>query len=122
SNTRRANMFQLYSEQVATAGFNLVDCGDDTWGALLGTATYDAVTFAWQSTSTAVDASMATFRTGGGNNLTGYSNPDVDALWDELKVTFEEDRQREILIEIEKLLWEDAYGITVFQFPGITVY
>ncbi|PKQ25868.1 MAG: hypothetical protein CVT64_07450 [Actinobacteria bacterium HGW-Actinobacteria-4] len=122
NNTRRVNEYQLYAEQVSQAGFNLVDCGSETWGSLLGSGTYDASLFAWQSTSTAVTASEATFRSNGGNNFTGYNNPAVDALYDELKVTFDADRQREILIEVETILWDDAYGITVFQFPGITIH
>jgi peptide/nickel transport system substrate-binding protein len=122
NNTRRVNEYQLYAEQVSAAGFNLVDCGSEDWGSLLGSGTYDATLFGWQSTSTAVTASEATFRSDGGNNFSGYANEAVDALYDELKTTLDEDRQREILIEIEAILWEDAYGITVFQFPGITVH
>ncbi len=63
TNTRRANEYQLYAEQVAPAGFNLVDCSDPNWGSLLGSGTYDASLFGWQSTSTAVTATDATFRT-----------------------------------------------------------
>ncbi len=122
SNTRRANMYQIFVDQAAAGGFNLIDGGDDTWGALLGTGTYDAVTFAWQSTSTAVNESAATFSTGGGNNFNNYSNPTIDALYAELRTELDEDRQLEILKEIDALLWEDAYGLTVFQFPGVTIY
>lgn len=122
TNTRRVNEYQLYAEQVAPAGFNLVDCSSESWGSLLGSGTYDASLFGWQSTSTAVTASDPTFRTGAGNNLTGYGNPAVDALYDELKTEFDKDRQIAILQEIDKILWDDAYGMTVFQFPGVLMY
>jgi peptide/nickel transport system substrate-binding protein len=122
TNTRRANEYQLYAEQIAPAGFNLVDCSDPNWGSLLGSGTYDASLFGWQSTSTAVTASDATFRSTGGNNFTGYANPAVDALYDKLKVEFDPATQKSLLGQIDKLLWEDAYGMTVFQFPGVLVY
>lgn len=122
SNTRRAQEYALYAEQVKAAGFNLIDGGDDNWGALLGSGTYDASLFGWQSTSTGVTSSRATFDTEGGNNFTGYSNPDSDKLWAELSSTFDADRQQEILKTIDKSLYDDAYGVTVFLFPQITVY
>jgi peptide/nickel transport system substrate-binding protein len=122
SNTRRAQQYALYAAQVAPAGFNLIDGGDDNWGALLGSGTYDASLFAWQSTSTGVTSSRATFDTEGGNNFTGYSNPESDALWAELSSTFDADRQQEILKTIDKSLYDDAYGLAVFLFPQITAY
>jgi peptide/nickel transport system substrate-binding protein len=122
SNTRRAQEYALYAEQVKAAGFNLIDGGDDNWGALLGSGTYDASLFAWQSTSTGVTSSRATFDTEGGNNFTGYSNPDSDKLWAELSSTFDADRQQEILKQIDKSLYADAYGVAVFLFPQITAY
>lgn len=122
SNTRRAQEYALYAEQVKAAGFNLIDGGDDNWGALLGSGTYDASLFGWQSTSTGVTSSRATFDSEGGNNFTGYSNPDSDKLWAELSSTFDADRQQEILKTIDKSLYDDAYGVTVFLFPQITAY
>ncbi|MGC4174562.1 ABC transporter family substrate-binding protein [Demequina sp.] len=122
SNTRRAQEYALYAAQVEKAGFNLIDGGDDNWGALLGSGTYDASLFAWQSTSTGVTSSRATFDTEGGNNFTGYSNTDSDKLWAELSSTFDADRQQEILKTIDKSLYADAYGVSVFAFPQITAY
>ena len=122
SNTRRAQEYALYAEQVKAAGFNLVDGGDDNWGALLGSGTYDAALFGWQSTSTGVTSSRATFDTEGGNNFSGYSNADSDKLWAELSSTFDEGRQQEILKTVDKALYDDAYGIGVFLFPQVTAY
>ena len=122
SNTRRANEYQLFAEQVSKAGFNLIDGGDDNWGSLLGSGTYDASLFAWQSTSTSPLNSQATFITGGGNNFTGYSNETVDSAYKAIETEFDVDAQIALQQEIDKALWGDAYGKTLFQFPGITVY
>ena len=47
---------------------------------------------------------------------------EVDALFDELQTETEADRQQEILREVEKHLWADAFGITIFQFPGVNAW
>lgn len=122
NNTRRVNEFTLYQAQLAEAGFNLIDGGNESWGSLLGTPDYDAWFFGWQSTSTSPLGAESIFRSDGGSNFTGYANDAVDAAYTELSTTFDEDRQIELLQQIDAELWNDAYGITVFQFPGVTVY
>jgi peptide/nickel transport system substrate-binding protein len=46
----------------------------------------------------------------------------VDALADELNQTSDPERQDEILIEVEQHLFEDAFGLPIFQHPSITAY
>ena len=124
-NPRRQNEYELIAASAAPAGFEVVPYQLQTdWGTDLSNATsfYDAALFGWQSTSTAVTESDANYRTGATNNFYGYGNPAVDALFDELQVTTDEDRQAEILAEIETLLVEDAFGVTLFQFPGVTAW
>lgn len=121
-NPRRVNEYVLIKEAAAEAGFNVVDGGSETWGSDLGSGTYDASLFGWQSTSTAVTSSKANFVTGGGNNYQGYGNPEVDALYEQLSVEFDKDAQKALLTQIESLLWADAVGTTIFQFPGVTAY
>ena len=121
ANVRRANEFQIYKPALKKAGFNLIDKKDANWGSKLGDGTYDAVFFGWQSISTGVSSDQAIFAAGGINNLNGYSNPKVDALFDELIVTSDEAKQLQLQTDIEKILYEDAVGITVFQFPGATI-
>ncbi len=120
-NVRRENEFQLYKPALAKAGFNLIDKGNPDWGAKLGDGTYDAVFFGWQSTTPAVSSDREIFATGGLNNLIGYSNKEVDALFDELVVTADQAEQVRLQTEIEKILFEDAVGITIFQFPSANI-
>lgn len=123
NNPRRVNEFALIQASAAEAGFVVEDCGSPEWGGLLGTpGAYDAVFFGWQSTSLGVTGSTPTFKTGGINNLNFYSNEEVDALLDELNVTLDSERQIEIQIEVDKLLMDDFYGVTIFQFPGVTAF
>jgi peptide/nickel transport system substrate-binding protein len=122
TNPRRGLQYVLIKEAAAEAGFNVVDGSSPTWSADLGSGTYDAALFAWVSTSTSVSGSQGIFGTGAGNNLTGYGNTEVDALYKSLSTEFDPEVQKTLLIQIETLLWADAYGTTVFQHPGVTAY
>ena len=117
------NEFQLIQASAAQAGFNVTDCGSEEWGGLLGTpGAYDASLFGWQSTTLGVTNSTPTFETGGINNLNFYSNADVDAAIKEINGEFDPEAQIELQKEIDKLLWEDFYGVTIFQFPSVTAF
>ena len=124
TNPRRANEFLLIQQSGALAGFNVTDCSSPDWGGLLGTpGAYDASLFGWQSTSLGVtNGPPPTYTTGGINNLNFYSNPEMDELTAALGQEFDEAKQIEIQKEIDKLLWEDFYGVTIFQFPAVSAY
>ncbi|WP_019181163.1 ABC transporter family substrate-binding protein [Microbacterium yannicii] len=123
NNPRRVNEFALIQASAAQAGFNVTDCGSEEWGGLLGTpGAYDASLFGWQSTSLGVTNSLPTFVTGGINNMNFYSNERVDEIITELNGTFDEEKQIELQVEMDRLLWEDFYGVTIFQFPSVTAY
>jgi peptide/nickel transport system substrate-binding protein len=122
-NPRRASEYELIRDSAAQAGFNVIDGRDINWGELLSNnSVYDASLFGWQTTAIAVADSEANFVDGGINNLGGYSNEMVNSLYEELKQTTDADRQAEIIIEVEALLHEDAFGLPIFQFPAITAY
>ncbi|WP_230684817.1 ABC transporter family substrate-binding protein [Cellulomonas sp. JZ18] len=125
NNTRRQNTFELIKGSAAEAGFDVVPYTVQTdWGTDLSNATtfYDAALFGWQSTSTAVTEPDANYRTAATNNYFGYSNPEVDALFDELQTETDPAEQERILGEVEKHLVDDAFGVTIYQHPGITAY
>lgn len=123
NNPRRVNEFSLIQQSANSAGFNVTDCGSEEWGGLLGTpGAYDASLFGWQSTSLGVTNSLPTFETGGINNLNFYSNAEVDEIISQLNVEFDAEAQIELQQEMDRLLWEDFYGVTIFQFPEVTAF
>ncbi len=125
NNTRRTNQFEIIKQSAAEAGIDVVAYTVQTdWGTDLSNAKsfYDAALFGWQSTSTAVTESDANYRTGATNNFYGYSNPEVDALYDALQTETDTAEQERILGEVEKHLVDDAFGVTIFQFPGVTAW
>ena len=121
NNTRRQQEFQLIKESAEKAGFTVQDKGNIIWSSMLSdTSKYDAALFGWQSTSTGVTEMDANFRTGGQNNFYGYSSKKVDGLLDQLQSEFDVTKQQAIVLDIEKQLVADQFGITIFQFPEPT--
>jgi len=100
----------------------VIDDGNDDWPDLLGNKSYDAVLFAWQFTSLAVTGAQSQFSTGGGNNLNGYSNKDVDADYQKIQSDFNPTDQQQLLGDVDQKAWADGYGVTIFQFPDITAW
>ncbi|WP_322411897.1 ABC transporter family substrate-binding protein [Microbacterium invictum] len=121
NNPRRVNEFALIQQSANEAGFNVTDCGAENWSALLGTpGAYDASLFGWQSTSLGVTDWTANFVTGGINNLSFYSNSRIDEISQEISSEFDPEAQKELQIEADRILFEDAFGVTIFQFPEVT--
>lgn len=123
NNPRRVNEFALIQASAAQAGFNVTDCGSEEWGGLLGTpGAYDAVFFGWQSTAISVTDWTAIFQEGGINNLNFYNNAEINDLSNQISSEFDADKQMEMKLEADKILWNDFYGVTIFQFPSVTAY
>jgi peptide/nickel transport system substrate-binding protein len=124
SNPRRVSEFQLIQKSAALAGFAVTDCSSADWQMLLGTSgAYDASLYALRPSSLAATAAGASFKsTSTINNLNFYSNPKVDALLTQLDSTFDHQKQLDILKQVDTLVWGDAYGVPLFQFPSLTAF
>lgn len=121
-NVRREQEYELMRASAKQAGFNVIDKSNADWGSMLGGGTYDAALFGWQSTSTAVTESDANYRSTGGNNFGGFKSAKVDNLYNQLQTTTDPNRQLQLQIAVEKELWSDGFGVTLFQFPSVTAY
>ncbi len=96
----------------------MLDNGDDAWGgSKLGNGTYDASLFGWQSTNTYALNSEANYITDGLNNFGGYSNEKVDGWYKDMSTNTDADKETELIINIEKQMNDDAFGVNIFQFP-----
>jgi peptide/nickel transport system substrate-binding protein len=124
TNTRRQQEFELMRQSAALAGITLVDAGSTTWGSDLSEKTdaYDVALFGWQSTSLAVGESGPNYQTGGINNYFGWSNSEVDDLFDGLQTETDADAQRDTLIEAETLIAQQYWTVPIYQFPGLTAW
>jgi peptide/nickel transport system substrate-binding protein len=120
NNPNRVDAFQLIQASAAEAGFVVEDLGSPDWSTLLPTGNYDASIFGWISAGVGYAGLPQIWKTGGGGNYNGYSNPEVDALVDETQVTIgDEERIDEIMIEIDRITRDDFYGLPLFQVPGL---
>ena len=126
-NVRRQGEFRLMKESAEQAGFKIVDSSSDDWSTLVFTAPdkYDAAFFAWISNGTGVTDVIPQYmskKLGGSNNPYGFSNKQVDDLYEQLQVTTDPTKQDDILKQVDKLLVDNAFGLTIFQFPSMTSY
>lgn len=119
-NPNRVDAFTLISASAAEAGFQIVDEGDPKWGSRLGDGSYDAAIFGWISPGVGVSGVPQLFSSDGGGNFGGYANAEVDALGKELVVTADTDRQDELQAQIDKHLFDDGFGLPLFQSVGVT--
>lgn len=59
------------------------------------------------------------FVTGGGNNDSGYSNPDYDKLIAEAKVESDTAKRKELLREAEDILMEDMPILPIYYYTTV---
>ena len=123
-NVRRTNEFELIKTSADSVGFNVIQDDEPNWeftGRVYPEVNlHDATIFAWAATSLAVSGDDQYLTLGGPSNWTGYDNPEVDALLEELNVAVKREDQVRIRLAIEEKLAQDAYNITIFNFPGLT--
>lgn len=125
ANPNRVDAFLAIQASAQEAGFIIEDggLGADVWGAALGQPdTWDAFIFGWSTVGVGVVGNPQLFGTNGGGNFGGYSNPEVDAIWDELVVTSDPDAQLELILEAENLIWADHFGLPLFILPGVIAH
>lgn len=123
-NPNRAKAYALIRDSAVRAGFRVEDGGQASadWAASLSRGGYDAALSGWIGTEAGVSRVPQIFRTGAGSNFTGYSDGDADKLMEQLAVTTDLGKQDELLAEIDKHVWEDAYGLPLYQTRGTTAF
>ncbi|GAA1049587.1 ABC transporter family substrate-binding protein [Arthrobacter russicus] len=123
-NPNRLNAFTLISQSATQAGFKIVDggLGGSEWSKALGNGSYDATIFGWINSGVGVSNVPQLFKTGAGNNFNQFSNPEADKLMDELVTTTDKAKQDDLQVQIDKLIWDSAYGLPLFQTIGVDAY
>lgn len=119
----RTDVAALVTSSCNEAGFDVQSFADPDWGEKLSGAPgdYDAVVFGWAG-SGVVTSGAALYQTGADSNFYEYSNETVDALWDEVLVTSDEDTQTDLLTQIETELWADAFNAPLYTNPNVTAF
>ncbi|MFZ3415472.1 ABC transporter family substrate-binding protein [Arthrobacter sp. 3Tela_A] len=123
-NPNRSDAYTLIAQSASEAGFKVVDggLGASDWGSALGTGTYDASIFGWINSGVGVTGVPQLFKTGAASNYSGFSNPEADALMDQLILETDVEKQKELQIQIDKLIWDSSFGLPLFQSPGVDAH
>ena len=119
---RRVAEFAALRESAARAGFAVTDCSSPDWRGLLGVAgAYDAALFAWDTTRLGPGAAGAIFRSDSAlANFNRFSDPEVDALVDELARAGDDADRLRLSAELDAKLWEASYGAPLYAYPTLT--
>ena len=120
-NPRLAAAIAAIAQSCAVAGITVIDTTSDTTGpqtlregqidALL--ASTGGATGSGSSGSSAMDA-YALF-TGNGNNLPGYSNPQIDGIISALVITTDPKEQIRLLADAAPMLWADVPTLPLYR-------
>ncbi|HEX9087709.1 MAG TPA: ABC transporter family substrate-binding protein [Arthrobacter sp.] len=123
-NPNRVDAYSLIRESATKAGFQIVDggLGKSDWGKALGDGSYDATIFGWINSGVGVSGVPQIFKSGNDSNFNMFTDPDADKLMDELIVTTDKTKQDELITQIDKKIWESAYGLPLFQAVGVDAY
>ncbi|TBN57347.1 ABC transporter family substrate-binding protein [Glaciihabitans arcticus] len=124
ANPRRVAEFQLITDSAARAGFVVTNCSRASWTEFLGLpGSYDAALFGWNTSNLAVSAAEARLRSDSPiSNYNSFARPEVDSLLDEIAASSDPAVQREQLARVDELLWSEAYGLPLYQFPVVTAW
>ena len=122
NNPNRVAAFEAIQASAAEAGFTVEDVGREDWGAQLGTDIYDAVIFGWISPGVGNGTIPQIFASYGGSNFNQYANATVDEIGQEIPVTLDLDKIDELTIQADTELFKDAYGLPLFQGPGLEAH
>lgn len=123
-NPNRVDAYSLISESAKKAGFKIVDggLGKSDWGKALGDGSYDATIFGWSNSGVGVSGVPQIFKSGNDSNFNKFSDPAADKLMDELIVTTDKSKQDGLVTQIDKMIWDSAYGLPLFQSVGVDAY
>lgn len=128
-NPRRVGEFQLLQASAKAAGFNVTDVGktgeqffDPTSGIGTGKYDYDACVFAYALSALSVGSSQSNTTTGNAYNYNGYSNKQVDDLWQQAVTSSSYATAIPFMQQIDGHIIKDAASISLFQLPDVSAW
>ena len=118
-NQRRTETVALIKSSCDQAGFDVQDANSPVFfKEVMPAGDYDAALYAWAGSGQKASGANI-YQSDGAQNQQSYNNPEVDAAWDKLATSLDENEQLEQAKTIEKLLWEDFQAIPLYAHPGL---
>ncbi|MGI8626200.1 MAG: ABC transporter family substrate-binding protein [Geodermatophilaceae bacterium] len=127
NNPLRESTVDLAAAQVADAGFAIekfldpdIFEGPDSPTSLEARG-FDIALFAWVS-SPYVSGNISLYQTDGGQNYAGVSNPEVDALLEQLASEVDPEAAAQAANDADAILWDELATIPLYQKPIFTAW
>ncbi|WP_434993773.1 ABC transporter family substrate-binding protein [Arthrobacter sp. Ld5] len=118
----RADQVALVKDSCDQAGFEITPQPEPEWSAKLSQpGAWDAVVFGWAG-SGLVASGQSIYITGGEQNFGGYTDSEVDRLWDEIVTTTDSEEVIPLKTELEQRLAETQYNVVLYANPNIAGY
>ncbi|MFZ7088335.1 ABC transporter family substrate-binding protein [Curtobacterium sp. RRHDQ10] len=118
-NPNRVDTFQAIQASAAKAGFKVVDGGSPDWSSLLAGGDYDASIFGWVNPGAGNAAIPQLFQTGNSGNYNKFADADASKLAVDTQTTLNASKLQSMKVDIDKIAFEQGYGLPLFQLPGI---
>ena len=116
---------ELLQDQLAKVGIELelrpVD-GGTLFGDRLPNGGFDIAAFSWVGNPFAVSGSQDAYVTGGAQNWGRFSDPEVDALFEQATAELDPDRSIALANQIDRRLWEGLHSIPLYQRPTLLAW
>lgn len=118
-NPNRVDTFQAIQASAAKAGFKVVDGGSPEWSSLLTGGDYDASIFGWVNPGAGNAAIPQLFQTNNSGNYNKFADATASKLAVETQTTLDESKLNDMKMQIDKIAFDKAYGLPLFQSPGL---
>jgi peptide/nickel transport system substrate-binding protein len=116
----RVQLGLLLQDQLKKAGIALEirnPSAEELFADRLPHGNFDLVEFAWINTPFAVSANRDIYATRGGGNYGGFTDPEVDRLFERATAELHSARSAALANQIDQRLWEGLPSIPLFQRP-----
>ena len=121
-NQRRTETVAAIAASCKEAGFDVQDASaEDFFEVALPNGDYEVALFAWAG-SGQIASGENIYATNLPQNYGEYSNPEVDEAWTTLATSLDPEVHAEQVKVIEKLLWDDLFGIPLYAHPGVAAW
>lgn len=119
NNPNRVNSFQAVQASAAKAGFTVTDGGSPDWAKLLSGGDYDASIFGWINPGVGNTQLPQLFQIGNPSNYNNFNNQQASELAVQSQSTIDPTKLNDIKTQLDKIAFQQAYGLPLFQLPGV---
>ncbi|PWW65405.1 peptide/nickel transport system substrate-binding protein [Actinokineospora spheciospongiae] len=119
---RRKQTVELVQSQCKAAGIEIIDDVDPNFlDTRVSAGDYDIALFAW-SAAPFKSTQKSIYSTGGGQNWSAYSNPKVDAAYQDAASNLDEEASKKAFQEVDRLMAADNYSLPLFSLPNMWAF